>query len=165
VSCLFIVSHDRRDIKYFAVTSHPISAWVLQQIREATPFGMKPDYLIHDNDSIFVSKDLQEFLQNAKITSVRTGYRSPWQNGICERTVEILRRELLDHIVPFNERHLYHLMGEYVHGYYNPHRTHQGIGRHTPIKSEKVAESSIINTTLHSEPILGGLYHYYRKAG
>jgi hypothetical protein len=76
---LVIVNHERREIKHFAVTSHPTSAWVLQQLKEATPFGMQPEYLIHDNDSIFASKDLQEFLVNAKITSVRTGFHAPWQ--------------------------------------------------------------------------------------
>jgi transposase InsO family protein len=61
---LIVVSHDRREIKHFTVTKHPTSAWVIQQLREATPFGSQPKYLIHDNDSIFVSKDLQEFLRN-----------------------------------------------------------------------------------------------------
>jgi hypothetical protein len=46
------------EIKHFAITKHPTSAWVAQQLREATPFGVQPEYLIHDNDSIFVSKDL-----------------------------------------------------------------------------------------------------------
>ena len=36
---LIIISHERREIKHFAVTSHPTSAWVAQQLREATPFG------------------------------------------------------------------------------------------------------------------------------
>jgi putative transposase len=43
---------------------------------------------------------------DAKIESVRTGSHSPWQNGICERVVGILRRELLDHIIPFDEKYL-----------------------------------------------------------
>ena len=137
---------------------------VLQQLREATPFGMQPKYLIHDNDNIFASKDLQKFLANSKITSVRTSYRSPWQNGICERTVGILRRELLDHIIPFNEGHLGSLLGEYIDGYYNPSRTHQGIERQTPIISEDSVKTAIAETSLISEPILSGLYHNYRKA-
>ena len=84
---LVIISHDRKAIQHVAVTTHPTSAWVVQQIREATPFGMQPEYLIHDNDRIFVSKELQTFLTNTKIKSIRTGFHSPWQNGICERTV------------------------------------------------------------------------------
>ncbi|HBF36113.1 MAG TPA: integrase [Firmicutes bacterium] len=160
---LMIVSHDRRVIKHFAITSHPTSAWVAQQLRETTSFGMQPEYLIHDNDSIFVSNDLQAFLANTKIRSVRTGFHSPWQNGICERTVGILRRELLDHIIPMNEKHLEYLLKKYIDHYYNPHRTHQGIGRQTPLSSVKRTKTLINKTSLISEPILGGLYHNYHK--
>jgi len=63
---LIIISHDRRVIEHVAITSHPTSAWVTQQLREATPYRIQPKYLIHDNDRIFA------------INSVRTGYRSPW---------------------------------------------------------------------------------------
>ena len=160
---IVIISHERRVIKHFAITNHPTSAWVAQQLREATPFGLQPKYLIHDNDTIFVSKDLQEFLANSKIKSVKTGYRSPWQNGICERAVGILRRELLDHIIPFNENHLEYLLREYIFSYYNPTRTHQGIERQTPLISEKPAKTSIAETSLTSDTLLGGLYHNYRK--
>jgi putative transposase len=107
---------------------------------------------------------LQAFLTKSKIKSVKTGYHSPWQNGICERTVGILRRELLDHILPFDEQHLGYLLKEYIHNYYNPHRTHQGIERQTPIASKEARKTTIAETTLVSEQILGGLYHNYRKA-
>jgi transposase InsO family protein len=159
-----IISHGRRVIKHFAITTNPTSAWVAQQLREATPLGIQPKYLIHDNDSIFLCKDLQEFLANAKIKSIRTSYHSPWQNGICERTVGILRRELFDHIIPFNEEHLRRLLGEYIEQYFNPRRTHQGINRQTPALSEISAGTTIEATSLIPEPVLGGLYHNYRKA-
>jgi transposase InsO family protein len=161
---LVIVSHERRLIKHFAITNHPTSVWVANQLRNATPFGIQPEYLIHDNDCIFKSKDLQDFLANANITSVRTGYHSPWQNGICERTIGIIRRELLDHIIPFNEEHLRRLLGEYINQYYNPSRTHQGINRQTPIMPEEPVKTTVAETKLISVPVLGGLYRNYRKA-
>ena len=77
------------------------------------------------------------FLSYSGIKSMHTTYHSPWQNGICERTVGILKRELLDHIIPLNDRHLQCLLTEYVSSYYNPHRTHQGIERETPPFAEK----------------------------
>lgn len=160
---LIIISHDRRKIEHFAVTSNPCSAWVAQQIREATPYGEVPKYLLHDNDSIFRSKAFQEFLSNAQICSKKTSFHSPWQNGICERTVGIIRAELLNHIVPINQRHLEYLLKEYVNHYYNTVRTHQGIGCNTPILSDKPPETRISETILASESILGGLYHSYQK--
>ena len=125
---------------------------------------MQPEYLIHDNDSIFLSKDLQEFLANAKIKPIRTGYRTPWQNSACERTVGILCRELLAHIIPFDEKHLQYLLSEYVNLYYNPARTHQGNQRQTPMLSEEPPKALVAETVITSEPVLSGLYHNYRKA-
>jgi len=160
---LVIISHDRRKIEYFAVTSNPSSAWVTQQIREATPYGTTPQYLIHDNDTIFISTYFQQFLKKANIKSKKTGFHCPWQNGICERVVGILRRELLDHVIPLNARHLESLLSEYINKYYNPARTHQGIECQTPVPSVEWTGSSVADTVLISEPILGGLYHIYKK--
>ena len=160
---LLIVSHGRRKIEHFAVTTNPSSAWVAQQIREATPYGQTPQYLIHDNDSIFTAGLLQRFLANTNIKVKRTGYHAPWQNGVCERTVGILRQELLNHIIPLHEKHLERLLREYIHGYYNPARTHQGINGQTPILSEEPVKTVVADTVLTGEPILNGLYHRYKK--
>jgi transposase InsO family protein len=35
-----------------------------------------------------------------------TSPRSPWQNGYAERLIGSIRRECLDHVVVFSERHL-----------------------------------------------------------
>lgn len=103
-------------------------------------------------------------LTNSQIKSKKISYHSPWENGICERTIGILRQDLLDHVIPFNQKHLECLLREYVHHYYNTVRTHQGINCQTPILPEKPPETTVEDTVLVSEPILGGLYHSYRKA-
>ena len=123
---LLVISHDRRKIQHFAVTLHPTAQWMIQQIREATPFGRQPKYLIHDNDSIFLADQFQRFLIGCRIVSKHIGYHCPWQNGVCERLIGTLRRELLDDIIPLNQRHLEKLLVEYV-AYYNTVRTHQAI--------------------------------------
>jgi putative transposase len=158
-----IISHDRRKIEHFAVTTNPSSAWVAQQIREATPFGETPKYLIHDNDPTFTSKLFKEFLSNANIKAKRTGIKSPRQNGICERAVGILRAELLNHVIPFNQKHLEYLLQKYLKDYYHPVRTHQGLNCQTPILSDKPPETKVEDSKLVSKPILGGLYHSYKK--
>ena len=89
---------------------------------------------------------------------------SPWENGICERTIGILRQDLLDHVIPLNQKHLECLLREYVQCYYNPVRTHQGIDCQTPVLSEEPPETTVEDTVLVSEPILGSLYHSYLKA-
>jgi putative transposase len=40
------------------------------------------------------------------INEIVTASRSPWQNAFVERVIGSIRRECLDYIVIFNERHL-----------------------------------------------------------
>ena len=53
-----------------------------------------------------------------RIAAVQTSFQSPWQNGIAECWVGSCRRELLDHIIALNERHLKRLLSQYA-SYYN----------------------------------------------
>ena len=158
-----VVSHARRRIEQFGVTAHPTAEWVTQMVRNATPFGKQPKYLLHDNDSIFTAKSLQGFLSRIGIKPVRASYHAPWQNGICERAVGIIRQEVLNHIVPLDEKHLRHILHQYIYRYYNPHRTHQGIGGQAPDRVPRPPETAMEKTMLISTEILGGLYHAYTK--
>src|SRR5215469_10057619 len=48
--CFFVIAHDRRRVLHGNVTKHPTSQWVVQQLREAFPFGSVPRFLIFDRD-------------------------------------------------------------------------------------------------------------------
>jgi hypothetical protein len=61
-----------------------------------------------------------------------TAPRSPWQNGHVERLIGSLRRECLDHLVVFGERHLRHVLRSYAE-YYNSARTHLSLAKDAPI--------------------------------
>jgi len=78
---------------------------VIQQLREAMPFGEQPRYLFRDNDGIY-GYGVRAFLISCGILEVRTAYRSPWQNPFIERFIGALRRELLDHVIVLNQAHL-----------------------------------------------------------
>ncbi len=147
----------RRKILHFGVTAHPISPWVIQQLREAFPDDTAPRFLIYDNDSIF-SDRVTEAIGYHGIEPKRTAYRSPWQNGIAERWIGSARRELLDHVIVFDERHLLRLLREYVN-YYNADRVHTQLrdspmGRST--ENRPSAEAQIVGL-----PRVGGLHHRY----
>ena len=102
----FIIDHKRRKIRHFNVTSQPSALWVIQQLRDAFPFDQISKYLIMDRDIIF-STQVKEFLeQQLRIKPKITSYKSPWQNGICERFILSARSEVLNHVVVFNEDHL-----------------------------------------------------------
>jgi transposase-like protein len=49
--CFFVIRHDRRRMLHFNITKHPTSSWIIQQLREAFPFGAAPRFLIHDRDA------------------------------------------------------------------------------------------------------------------
>ena len=120
--------------------------------------------MIQDNDSILTAGLVQALLANSNIKAKKTSFRSPWQNGICERFIGILRAELLNHIIPLNEKHLEYLLRQYFQKYYHTERTHQGINCQTPITGEKRVKALSKDVVLNSTPILGGLYHSYKNA-
>jgi putative transposase len=81
---LLVVQHDRRKVLHLNVTAHPTALWVIQQLREAFPFELRPRYLLLDRDSIF-SVEVGRALGGMDVLPVRTAYKSPWQNGVAER--------------------------------------------------------------------------------
>src|SRR5207248_3136344 len=78
--------------------------------------------------------------------------RSPWQNGYSERLIGSIRRNCLDHVVVFGERHLRHLLNSYQK-YYNEARTHlitvQGRADPTsrPARRSHTARANLGRTT------------------
>ncbi len=65
------------------------------------------------------------------ITEAITAPRSPWQNAYVERVIGSIRRECLDHIVIFNERHLRRVLSSYA-DYYQGTRTHLALDKDCP---------------------------------
>jgi transposase InsO family protein len=152
----FVIAHERRRIIYFNVTKHPTSAWIVQQLREGFPYDSAPGYLIFDRGSNF-NEEVIDTLNSFGIKPKRTSFRSPWQNGVAERWVGSCRRDLLDHVIIVNQRHLKRLMYEYIR-YYHDDRTHLGLGKGTP-EGRKAEKNSGVNRRVISVPRLGGLHH------
>jgi transposase InsO family protein len=159
--CFFVIAHDRRRILHCNVTEHPTSAWVVQQLREAFPYDSAPGYLIFDRGAQF-NKEVIDTIKDFGIQPRRTSFRSPWQNGVAERWVGNCRRDLLDHVIVLNERHLKRLMNEYVH-YYHDDRTHLELAKETPAGRETEANSGASSKVI-AMPRLGGLHHRYDLA-
>ena len=161
IYCFFVIAHDRRRILHFNVTRHPTSEWVSQQLREAFPYDSAPKYLIFDRGAYF-SEQVTDTIRSFGIQPKRTSFQSPWQNGVAERWVGNCRRDLLDHVIAINERHLKRLVNEYIE-YYHDDRTHLGLEKETPAGREK-ATSANLNSEIISVPRLGGLHHRYNPA-
>ena len=156
--CFFVISHDRRRILHCNVTRHPTSLWIIQQLREAFPFDSTPRFIIFDRDANY-GLEVPAAVHSVKMSPVRTSFESPWQNGIAERWVGSCRRDLLDHVIALNERHLKRLLSEYV-SYHHEDRTRWGLGKETPGGRTRSLPSGHIG----SRPRLGGLHHRYDRA-
>ncbi len=157
----FIIELTSRRVVHFGVTQSPTDEWVAQQLREATPLGQAPRFLIRDRDR----KYGDAFTRVAVSTSIevlKTPYRAPKANAVCERFLGSVRRECLDHMLIWGDRHLYCLVREYV-TYFNYARPHQGIGQRIPEGGmdvqEKAGKGKII-----AFPVLNGLHHDYQRA-
>jgi hypothetical protein len=157
--CLFaflVLGHGRRQLLWFAVTRHPTAEWLAQQIVEAFPWGTAPTYLVRDNDRAYG----QAFTNRVRAMGIRDrpiSLRSPWQNPYAERLIGTLRRDCLDYVLIFGERHLRGVLTLYSL-YYNETRTHLGLGKDAPL-GRAVERSGAIITT----PILSGLHHKYAR--
>jgi transposase InsO family protein len=83
--------------------------------------------------------------------------RSPWQNPYVERLIGTLRRDCLDHVLIFGERHLRCVLASYSL-YYNEARTHLSLGKDAPLRRAVQRDGTITVT-----PILSGLHHRYAR--
>ncbi len=154
-----ITELSSRRIVHVGVTRTPTAEWTAQQLREATPYGEAPKYLIRDNDAKYGSH-FGAVAIGSGIEVLRTPIKAPRANAICERLMGSVRRECLDHIMILSEAHLRRVLKEYA-VYFNQSRPHQGIDQRVP----EPKNSPVCNAgKIVSFPVLGGLHHEYRRA-
>jgi transposase InsO family protein len=139
---------------WFGVTPHPTSEWLARQLTEALGWEPAPEYLIRDHDGAY-GEIFKNRLRAMGIRDRPTAPRSPWQNGCAERVIGSIRRECLDHVVVFGERHLRHLLLSYS-DYYNHARTHLSLNKDAPITRAVESVGRIM-----PRQMVGGLHHRY----
>ena len=139
----------------------PTGAWVTQQARNLSwrigDGDLSPKILIRYRDSKFVTA-FDEIFRSEGIKKVKTPPRSPRANSVAERWIQSSRREALDRILIFGERHLLAVMAEYV-DHYNRARPHRGLGLDIPIPQvDLVASGPIVRRQR-----LGGVINEYSR--
>jgi putative transposase len=127
-ACDFTVVHDllfrpiyvfvvvelmTRRIVHTAVTRSPTDDWTAQQLREATPWGEAPKYLIRDRDSKY-GRRFSAVAASSGIEELRTPFQMPKANTHCERFIGSLKRECLDHMLVLHRNQLHRLVAEFV---------------------------------------------------
>jgi len=158
----FAIRHSRREIVHWCVTDSPTAPWVVQQLQETFPFddaGARSKYLVLDRDTIF-SAAVVAAIESLRLEAKRTSYHSPWQNGVAERFVGTIRRDLLDHAIVLDDDHLRRLLSEYL-AYYHQNRTHLGVEKDAPVARPVELRPG---GAVQARRRVGGLYHRYEWA-
>ena len=153
-----LLAHERRRIIHFNITEHPTAPWTSRQIVEAFPWESAPRFLLRDRDSVY-SAAFQSRVKNLDIEEVKIAPRSPWQNPYCERLIGSLRRDLLDHVVVLNARHLQRVLTAYI-SYYHRFRTHLSLEMDCP--HPRAVEPPEVGKAM-ALPEVGGLHHHYAR--
>jgi hypothetical protein len=160
---LFFIEFDTRRVHFAGVTANPNNFWTTQQARQITWKLEEKQrtfrFLIHDRDTKF-TRSFDNVFRSEGTDIVRAPFRAPKANAYAERWIRSARQECLDHILILNERHLHHVLKEYV-AFYNGSRPHQGINQQTPIpRIEPDGKGVVVR-----RDVLGGIVHdYYRLA-
>ncbi|MBN1653943.1 MAG: transposase, partial [Deltaproteobacteria bacterium] len=149
--------------------------WVKQQIREISPYGEGPRFLIHDNDGVFGQFGGRKKTHNEKsyryafdmwldkttgIEGIPIPYNAPDANGYLERFNLTLRVEALDYFIFFCEKHIYRVCKEYIE-YYNHGRPSQATHA-IPDPYPELLVPPPTDGKVAALPILGGIHHDYR---
>ncbi|MDH3692180.1 MAG: integrase core domain-containing protein, partial [Gammaproteobacteria bacterium] len=166
---LVVIEHKSRRLVHCNVTQHPTAEWTRQQFREAIPSDHQYRYLIHDRDRIF-SNGFDRSIENFGMHVLKTPYRSPKANSICERAIGSMRRECLDYMIPITESQLRRILKSWS-TYYNQSRPHTALGPGLPDRPDNIrvsthAERHRIRENLRviTKSVLGGLHHDYELA-
>ena len=154
-----IMELKTRRVVHTAVTASPTDEWTAQQLREATPWGQMPKYLIHDRDNKYGQR-FSAVAASSGIKELRTPFRAPKANAHCERFIGSLKRECLDHMLILHRNQLHRLVIEFF-DYYNLSRPHQGIDQRIPARFDQNYHPQ--SGQVVSTPVLGGLHHSYAR--
>lgn len=161
-----VIEQATRKILHCNVTASPTVEWTLQQLREAIPSDHAYRFLIRDRDKKF-SGEVDRSIERLGLRVLKTPYRAPVANALCERTIGTIRRECLDYLIPLSAGHLRRILGEWV-SHFNSARPHSALGQAIPDPPDRLPMPLQAHrhrlprgALVTSRPVLGGLHHEY----
>jgi len=164
---VFFIHVDSRRVIVSGVSANPDDIWMKQQARNmAIQWGdetVAPRYLIHDRDTKFTA-GFKAILRSEGVEMVPTCAKAPNMNPYAERFVQTVKTECLDHFVFFGDKHLQHVLDEWI-PHYNRQRPHQSKGN-VPLPVADLPELPILPfpAKIECDQKLGGLIKHYRRA-
>ncbi|MFF0116472.1 integrase [Streptomyces prasinus] len=164
-----VIEHASRRIRILGATAHPSASWVTQTaknlVMDLEDARCRARFLIRDRDGKLPSL-FDAVLAEAGIEVVPSGVRMPRMNSIMERWGQTCRRELLDRMLSWNQRHLLHALRK-LEDFSNSHRLHQDIDNARPLHPLPVPDSDpeqIARLGILRRERLGGILHAYQYA-
>jgi Integrase core domain len=159
----FVIELKSRAVHIAGVRIAPDGDWMKQTARNLLDpvdgFLRHATHLVHDRDPLF-TQAWTALLQTSCVKCVPIPAQSPNCNPHAERFVKTVRSECLDHFVIFGERHLRHLVTEFV-AHYLTERYHQGIGSQIIKPQPSPSNDNASLDAIAWRPRLGGLLNYY----
>ena len=155
--CFFVISHDRRRILHFNITKHPTSSWIIQQLREAFPFGSAPEVSHLDRDAKYgleVPAAVRSLRANPSPHFVRKSLVE-WSRRALGRSC---RRDLLDH-ASSQLTNAPETAGSLSIFTTTTRTAHLGLGKGTPDGRPRTIASGRVLSHVR----LGGLHHRVRS--
>ncbi|MEX0655327.1 MAG: integrase core domain-containing protein [Phycisphaeraceae bacterium] len=162
---IFFIHLETRRVIMSPATPHPTDEWVTQQARnfvmEAEDQGLDVGHVIHDCDTKYTER-FDRVLRSEGAEVHRVGPAQPSMNAFAERFVQSIQQEALDHFVVLGDKHLNHIIDEYV-THYHEERPHQALGNAPPVGLKLPPPNQQGDVACH-ERFGELLRHYYRPA-
>jgi putative transposase len=167
---LVFISIGSRHVEYFAITSMPDTAWMLQQARnllmELDDHDRQVRFLIHDRDAKF-PRAFDALLESDGVNVIRTPVRAPNANAHMERWVGTVRCECLDRLLIVGHGQLEYVLRVYV-AHYNGERPHRALDLKPPDSTTRPPIARVARPPqalqVNRRDLLGGLIHEYDLA-
>ena len=160
----FVMEIETRRVHILGVTAHATGAWTVQQARNLLmDLGERAGrfkFLIRDRDTKFTAAFDEIFAGNC-MRIIKTPVRSPRANSFAERYAGTLRRECLDHLLIYGERHLRQILAEYSR-HYNEHRPHHSREQRPPL--HKPGQTIDVTARIKRRQVVHGLISEYSRA-
>jgi transposase InsO family protein len=159
----FVIELRTRAVEIAGIRVDPDGEWMRQTARNLTDsvdgFLLNAKYLIHDRDPLF-TEAFRGLLRSSGVEPIKLPARSPNLNPHAERFVKSIKYECLNNFVFFGERHLRHVIKEYM-VHYLEERYHQGLDGQ--LIRQPVAPDDEATGPIRSRRRLGGMLNYYYR--
>ena len=159
--CIFFVMElATRKVEIAGIQEAPDGVYIQQIARNLTDFQdgflKAKTHLIVDRDPLYTKK-FRTILETGGVELVQTPPKSPNLNPYAERFVRSIKEECLSRVMMFGEKHLRHLIKEFMI-HYHSERNHQGIN------NELIEPGKQGTGEIQRKERLGGLLNFYHRA-